>query len=295
MSLLSSGANTDADGFTRVVAKGKRGQSSRVSHLPPIPNSDSGNSARDDGADSKPQSTVFPGKRRPRNRRQQQQQQTKSIVETQVEGVLEKIESLKSAKFFDTLQETTLDLVQAFGPEEIVCYGVGSLATQISQWQLALILLINQHLNIGMSAFDPVTLPTDCETLERFAVSIIAENEEARRSVTVKTLFFMPHCEEFLYDNLLAANWSPEQLTRILIIGNRISRYQDTQSSKELAEKSPYILHAIPAIACTDLPSERLLGLRNCPYAFTDTCVQQFGGALGDSIDFNVVSRPIKK
>ncbi|KAJ2459830.1 hypothetical protein GGF42_001223 [Coemansia sp. RSA 2424] len=297
MPMHASSADTDADGFTRVVAKGKRGQSSRVPRLPPTPAATVGDSpvngdgrARDNGAGIYPQSTVLPGKKRSKNRqRQQQQQRTKSIVETQVESVLEKIESLKSAKFRSALQ-ASLDIVQAFEPEEIVCYGIGSLTTPVSQWQLALVVLINQHLSVDVSAFDPVARPTDCETLGQFGVSIIAENEEGKRSVTRKTMFFMPHCEEFLYNNLLAANWSPEQLARILIVGNRISRYQDTQSSEEFAKKSPYILHALPATVCTDLPSEKLLGLRNSPYALTDTCVQQFETG-GNSVAFITVSR----
>ncbi|KAJ2743872.1 hypothetical protein GGI20_003413 [Coemansia sp. BCRC 34301] len=284
MSAQAPSADTDADGFTRVVPKSKRGQLlSRVPHSPPIPRATVyGDYANNN--DTQHQSAVLPGMRRSKNRRKQLQR-AQSTVETQVEGVLEKIESLKATKFRSALQ-ASLDIIQAFGPEEIVCYGIGSLATPVSQWQLALVLLINQHLSIDMCAFDPAALSTDCKTLERFAVSTIAENEEARRSATKNTLFFMPHCEEFLYNNLLAANWSPEQLARILVVGNRISRYQDTQCSQDFAKKSPYILKVLPAIVCTDLPSERLLGLRNSPYAFTDTCIQQFVAST-KCIDFN--------
>ncbi|KAJ2750092.1 hypothetical protein GGI19_005298 [Coemansia pectinata] len=291
MSTQTASVNTDADGFTRVVAKSKRGRSSRIPRLPPTPatqthagpSKDEANT-KDNDADTKPQTTVLPGKKRSSKR---QQQLAKSIVETQVENVLEKQGSLKSDKFRNELQ-VCLDVIQGFEPEEIVCYGIGSLSTQVSQWQLALALLINQYLNVDICAFDPVAIAADCETLGRFGISIIAENEEAKRTVTKRTLFFMPHCEEFLYNNVLAANWSPEQLARILVIGNHLGRYKDTQSSEEFAAKSPFIRRALPGITCTDLPSEKLLGLRNNPFAFTDTCVQQFGSP--STIDFSIPS-----
>ncbi|KAJ2034840.1 hypothetical protein GGI09_006207 [Coemansia sp. S100] len=284
MSTQTAIVNTDADGFTRVVAKSKRGRSSRAQRLPATQthadHSKNEPSTKHKDTDTKPQTTVLPGKKRSSKR---QPQAPKSIVETQVEDVLEKQGSLKSGKFHTELQ-ACLDVIQEFKPEEIVCYGIGSLTTQVSQWQLALVLLINQYLNVDICAFDPVVIASDCETLGRFGVSIIAENEEAKRTVTKRTLFFMPHCEEFLYNNVLAANWSPEQLSRILVIGNHLGRYKDTQSSEEFATKSPYIRRALPAITCTDLPSEKLLGLRNNPFAFTDTCVQRFGSF--STIDF---------
>ncbi|KAJ2823609.1 hypothetical protein GGI24_003642 [Coemansia furcata] len=275
--IQSASVDTDADGFTRVVAKNNRGRSSRAAR-PPATQS---HTIKENGGGAEPQTAVLPGKKR------SSKQQAKSIVETQAEAVLEKQETLKT-RLRSALQ-ACLDAIQGFEPEEIVCYGIGSLATQVSQWQLAMVLLLNQHLSVKIWAFDPVTIATDCEILGRFGVSIIAENEEAKRSVTKRTLFFMPHCEEFLYNNLLAANWSPEQLARLMIIGNHLGRYKDTQSSEDFALKSPYIRRALPGITCTDLPSEKLLGLRNSPYAFTDTCVQQF--VSPSNIDFSIPSQ----
>lgn len=41
------------------------------------------------------------------------------------------------------------------------------------------------------------------------------------------TLFYMPHCEEWMYDNVLAANWGSEQLRRVAILGNSFRNYYD--------------------------------------------------------------------
>ena len=39
------------------------------------------------------------------------------------------------------------------------------------------------------------------------------------------TLFYMPHCGIAMYNNLLWANWDPSTLSKIAIIGNRFSGY----------------------------------------------------------------------
>ncbi|KAK3085062.1 hypothetical protein FSP39_023661, partial [Pinctada imbricata] len=44
--------------------------------------------------------------------------------------------------------------------------------------------------------------------------------QEGKRRVTEPTLFFMPHCSKSLCNNLLWANWSPWQLSNLVIVGN---------------------------------------------------------------------------
>lgn len=36
-----------------------------------------------------------------------------------------------------------------------------------------------------------------------------------------RVLFYMPHCPQRLYSNVLWANWTPQALARLLILGNR--------------------------------------------------------------------------
>ena len=45
--------------------------------------------------------------------------------------------------------------------------------------------------------------------------------------MTGRTLFYMPHCGKALYNNLLWANWTPELLTNLLIIGNSFQHVCD--------------------------------------------------------------------
>ena len=41
------------------------------------------------------------------------------------------------------------------------------------------------------------------------------------------TVAYMPHCDLQLYESLLRANWSPEQLPQLVLIANRFSEYLD--------------------------------------------------------------------
>ncbi|KAJ1814030.1 hypothetical protein LPJ75_002943 [Coemansia sp. RSA 2598] len=168
-----------------------------------------------------------------------------------------------------------LEAIRGFAPEEIVCYGMGSpSSSQVSQWQLALILEINDVFKLPVLAFDPVTSDCDIEVLSKLGVSAIPENEEAKRRASRKTLFFMPHCEQFLYENVVAANWSKETLGRVMVVGNRFSGYRDAQGGQEFADKSPHLARMIDSVTVIEFPSEKALKLRHCPYAFTDTSIQ---------------------
>ncbi|ORX68351.1 hypothetical protein DL89DRAFT_268857 [Linderina pennispora] len=84
----------------------------------------------------------------------------------------------------------------------------------------------------------------------------------------------MPHCEQFLYDNLLGANSAT--LANLMIIGNHFSGYQDAQTAAQFLARSPNIAHALPSLSTTSFPPESQLGLRHAPFAFTDTCLQHF-------------------
>lgn len=60
--------------------------------------------------------------------------------------------------------------------------------------------------------------------MEELGFSVMRFDELGRREVKVPTLFFMPHCELQLYDNLLGANWG-EGLRRMAILGNSFGGY----------------------------------------------------------------------
>lgn len=48
-----------------------------------------------------------------------------------------------------------------------------------------------------------------------------------RRRVQTCTLFYMPHCGKAMYNNLLWANWSPQNLSQVALIGNSFQSYME--------------------------------------------------------------------
>eukprot|EP01027_Heterolobosea_sp_BB2_P013182 GEZU01019038.1.p1 GENE.GEZU01019038.1~~GEZU01019038.1.p1 ORF type:complete len:226 (-),score=73.75 GEZU01019038.1:728-1405(-) len=57
-------------------------------------------------------------------------------------------------------------------------------------------------------------------------MQIIPENEECKRRVTRRTLFYMPHCSLRMYENVLRANWGDNVTERkVIIFGNSFQSY----------------------------------------------------------------------
>ena len=73
-------------------------------------------------------------------------------------------------------------------------------------------------------------LTAACCTVIRFQaicpLQVLKENNAGGCAVTEPTLFYMPHCDCHLYNNLLKANWSPQQLCKIAILGNLLGELE---------------------------------------------------------------------
>ena len=53
--------------------------------------------------------------------------------------------------------------------------------------------------------------------------------------MAVPTVFYMPHCGKALYNNLLWANWQPELLSLLTIVGNSFQHMLDRWESVKLS------------------------------------------------------------
>ena len=94
------------------------------------------------------------------------------------------------------------------------------------QLALALLLIQNNHFAAAAAAgraliYDPVMSRDDHEIMQRCKLQPMPEDEKGARAAGGPTLFYMPHCEAVLYDNLLKANWSPSALPHVAVLGNR--------------------------------------------------------------------------
>ena len=112
---------------------------------------------------------------------------------------------------------------------QMVMYGIGSIESyEPPRLQLGLAILMKKRLSwIGdMEVFDPILSATETRVLETLGCSVLSVNEQGRRQALKPTLFFMPHCEAELYDNLLQANWRVDMLKRVVLFGNSFETYE---------------------------------------------------------------------
>lgn len=128
----------------------------------------------------------------------------------------------------------------------IVCYGLGNFSMcMIARYQLALLLCVRELLRLpNLYVFDPIFLNFEKELLTRLGIAMIDRNEEGKRKVDGRTLFYLPHCGRALYNNLLWANWGLG-LSRVLIVGNSFARVAETVANGVLAARWPYLLRAV--------------------------------------------------
>ncbi|KAL7126233.1 hypothetical protein ABFS83_14G172200 [Erythranthe nasuta] len=148
------------------------------------------------------------------------------------------IEKLENSEFCNSLfaqmqdpelWDKFLKLSGAGKKSEMVIYGIGSIESfESPRLQLGLAILIKRKLDwIGeIQVFDPIISMTESKVLTSLGCSVLSINEQGRRKAIEPTLFFMPHCEAELYDNLLEANWGADNLNRVVIFGNSFGEYE---------------------------------------------------------------------
>ncbi|XP_076346926.1 SRR1-like protein [Tachypleus tridentatus] len=130
----------------------------------------------------------------------------------------------------------------------IVCYGLGNFSCCVSsQYQLALLLGLKASFNVdNVLVYDPVFSSSEIQLLKKTGCEVIIKNEEGKRSVKTKTLFYMPHCGKPLYNSVLWANWSPDQLPLVVILGNSFNTMMCNTPVKWLKDSVPYIVKVLP-------------------------------------------------
>lgn len=164
---------------------------------------------------------------------------------------------LKSSSFY---KELLLSLSEILSPDEassgemalkfqdFVSYGIGRISEcPLARYQFALLVLLWQHFRPAGKCYiyDPVFGKLDQLIIERFELELIPRNEEAKRCVSQKTLFFVPHCGKPLYNNILWANWGVG-LENIIIFGNSFASYQERLPLHQLKLEASYIARILP-------------------------------------------------
>lgn len=167
------------------------------------------------------------------------------------------MKKLENSSFYHVLldQVQTNQILEAFlrvlGSEskmQMVVYGIGSIESyEPPRLQLSLAMLLKRKFSwIGdIEVFDPILSATESRVLEELGCSVLSVNEQGQRQASKPTLFFMPHCEAELYDNLVQANWRTDCLNNVVLFGNSFGTYEEHVSEfrgSTLVDSSRHIL-----------------------------------------------------
>lgn len=175
-----------------------------------------------------------------------------------MQSYIEKVEKSQFYKdFLDQIEtpEMTEEFLRVRGSQDkmqMIIYGIGSIESfDPPRLQLSLAVLLKRRFSwIGdIEVFDPIISFTESKVLESLGCSVLSVNEHGQRQVSKPALFFMPHCDAQLYDNLLLANLRADSLSQIILFGNSFSEYERIESffqnSAALADAKKKQIYAI--------------------------------------------------
>eukprot|EP00038_Savillea_parva_P009767 m.185721 g.185721 ORF g.185721 m.185721 type:complete len:303 (+) comp16540_c0_seq1:229-1137(+) len=142
---------------------------------------------------------------------------------------------------------------------QLVAYGVGSYSESMIP-RLQFCCLRDMASKLPLSAtpelYDPVLTAAERLAAEDQGITVLTKNEMAKRNCKeTPTVFFMPHCEKELYNNLLSANWDTDTLANIIIIGNSFAYYEENAMGQDLYETAPYLARACKTVTEKPVPN----------------------------------------
>ena len=132
--------------------------------------------------------------------------------------------------------------------DQVICYGLGSFNKEtISRKQLYFLICLKQFVNCAdWLVYDPVFDGDEESILSKLGFSLIQLNEYCRRPIRVngtvkRTLFYMPHCHKFMFNNLFWSNWSVDSLSELYLIGNSFNLISVVLAEKGDSKEFAYL------------------------------------------------------
>ena len=139
--------------------------------------------------------------------------------------------------------------------EELICYGLGNFSDcKIALYQLGLLLAMQEYLLCEVLVYDPKFTDLEENILGSEKCQIISYNEKGKRKVNKTTLFFLPHCPNKLFNNVINANWGIG-LNNCIVIANRLSEVLSSMPDRELKKHLPYLFFITPCTIEFEIPN----------------------------------------
>ena len=70
--------------------------------------------------------------------------------------------------------------------------------------------------------YDRILTKMEQKTINAFDCNCLSVNKNGKWKVDRPMLFFMPHCEFFVIDRVLEANWMLEHLNKVIVLRNSL-------------------------------------------------------------------------
>lgn len=90
--------------------------------------------------------------------------------------------------------------------------------------------------------------------LKELGLQVLSEASESHYTSTTPRLLFLPHCELWLYEAIVWANWSAEGLASLFMISNRFHTYSNHRLSNEMRANYPCVEKLTPVLKCVPFP-----------------------------------------
>lgn len=100
---------------------------------------------------------------------------------------------------------------------------------------------------VPVHVYDPVLTEADRAVIEAIGGSILSADEAMQHTCSEEVLFYMPHCDASLYNEVLDSNWGAAEISRLSFLGNSF-RHMEVCSQLDAG----YLRCAAPA-ACRSL------------------------------------------
>lgn len=180
--------------------------------------------------------TLVRGNGRPRKNTQKRSMNGKtldtgSFEDIQLERFEKKIEELKIKIQRTLLYQSLIEDMPKL--DVVVCYGLGKLHIYRTQLQIALISSLLQRFMGEVYSFDPIHTEKEKSIIRTLGFIPLDVDEEGQREIpdSHTCLFYMPHCDRWLYNNVIKKN--REDLSRLFILGNSFLEYSKKSKPKE--------------------------------------------------------------
>mmetsp|Transcript_17485 Transcript_17485/g.43775 ORF Transcript_17485/g.43775 Transcript_17485/m.43775 type:complete len:294 (+) Transcript_17485:58-939(+) len=186
--------------------------------------------------------------------------------------------------------------------ERIVCLCLGSLDDHASVYQLSLLLLLcEKH---GMchdrcSIFDPCHTDRDRSTLRHLGFMVLDSDAKAlTQQVSCMTLFYMPHGDYNLTDDLVWTN--RHALHLVAVLGNDFDWVCDpcvqvAEHDRIENTRAPYVQRVLPFIEATGLPDTLTAKTQERLATLVPQASRTIGDRLVDCLDCTLTTFPPAK